>query len=320
MKRFFIASLGCLFVLSACSKSDDNSVQGYIEGELIYLSSSQSGALTVLNVQRGDSVDAQKIVFQLNAQPESDQLVQAESTLASDQSTLQDMELGQRPEEIQEIEADIDATQAAITYYAAQMHRFEQLSKQDYAAKADYDESVYQYGTNTATQKRLRAELALAYQGQRQYQIQAQMQAVQAGGANVAVAKWNEMQKTVTTGVSGIIFDTYYKLGEWVTAGQAVLSVQTPENIHVIFFVSESQLGKIQLGNQVAFQCDACQNPTIGTINYISPSAEYTPPVIYSEDMRSKLVYEIRASIPKDIALRYHPGQPVDVALNGQFS
>jgi len=319
MKEFVTASLVCLLALSACSNSDDNRVQGYIEGELIYLSSSQSGALKRLDVQRGDRIKVEQALFQLDAQPESDTFVQAQAQLASDQATLQDMSLGQRPEEIEETKADIQSTQAAITYYAAQKHRYEQLAKLDYAAKADYDESIYQYEINTAALKRLQAELALGYQGQRQYQLEAQQQTVKAADAGVAIAQWHSAQKTVTSSASGVVFDTYYKLGEWVPAGQPVLSLQAPENIDVIFFVSETQLGHIHLGDTIAFACDACKSPAQATIDYISSSAEYTPPVIYSEDMRSKLVYEVRASIPNALALQYHPGQPVDVALNGQF-
>jgi HlyD family secretion protein len=319
MRRLLILQMISLLALTACSKNDENIVQGYIEGELVYLSSSQAGSLAVLNAKRGDAVNAEKVLFQLNSQPETDELAQSAAMLANTQATLQDVSLGLRPEEMQEIEADIEATQAAITYYQAQMHRYEQLAKQDYAAKADYDQAIFQYNTNTATLKRLRAQLSLGAQGQRPYQIQAKNQTVQASSANVAVAQWKLAQKTVASGISGVVFDTYYKVGEWVDSGKPVLSVQAPQNIDLIFFVSEAQLGKIHVGDQVSFQCDACKNPTSAVINYIASSAEYTPPVIYSEDMRSKLVYEVRAHIADHVAMQYHPGQPVDVAINGKF-
>jgi HlyD family secretion protein len=48
-------------------------------------------------------------------------------------------------------------------------------------------------------------------------------------------------------------------------------------------------------------------------ISYISPDAEYTPPVIYSREMRAKLVYLVEAKPRQPAALR--PGQPVDVTL-----
>ena len=49
-------------------------------------------------------------------------------------------------------------------------------------------------------------------------------------------------------------------------------------------------------------------------ISFIAPEAEYTPPVIYSREMRAKLVYLVEAeAAAAGRALR--PGQPVDVTL-----
>jgi HlyD family secretion protein len=66
----------------------------------------------------------------------------------------------------------------------------------------------------------------------------------------------------------------------------------------------------------MSFTCDGCSGSTNAHIEYISPEAEYTPPVIYSRDTRYKLVYLIRASMRENIAKNFHPGQPIDVYLN----
>ncbi len=50
-------------------------------------------------------------------------------------------------------------------------------------------------------------------------------------------------------------------------------------------------------------------------ISYISPQAEYTPPVIYSRESRSKLVFMVEATLTDADALIFHPGQPADVSL-----
>jgi HlyD family secretion protein len=81
----------------------------------------------------------------------------------------------------------------------------------------------------------------------------------------------------------------------------------------VRFFVPEPRLGAIQVGDQVDVSCDACPPELTAVISYISPDAEYTPPVIYSREMRAKLVYLVEAKPTQPAALR--PGQPVDVTL-----
>ena len=319
MKKFLVAALISASLLASCSNDDNNVVQGYIAGDLIYEASSQSGILTRLDVQRGQAVKEGQTLFELDPAPQSYALTQANDELESAKATLQDMELGQRPDEIEEIENDIASTKAAIQYYQAEMSRYKQLSQQNYASKSSYDEKLYLYEQNTALLKKLEASLRLAKTGNRDNQIEAQKQTVLAATENVAIMQWNKAQKTVATSTAGLVFDTYYRRGEWIPAGQAVASIQTPENIYVVFFVSEAQLGKVQVGDTVAFQCDSCKSPTPATINYISSEAEYTPPVIYSESMREKLVYEVHAIMKKEVALQYHPGQPVDVALNGKL-
>lgn len=320
MKKLLAVTALSVPLLISCSSPNEDVVQGYIEGDYTYIASAESGNISDLLVTRGDAVELDQALAILDSQPQSDQLMQAQAQLASSQATLKDMTLGERPEEIEQIQANVEAMQAATIYYKSEAERYQDLSTQDYATKSDYDEAIYQYGVSSAKLKGYEAQLALAYQGQREGQIEAQQQLVQANVANVAVAQWREAQKTLVSPVSGVVNDTYYVNGEWVSAGQAIASVLSPENIHIVFFLSQEIIGGIKVGDKVSFQCDGCKNPTLATINYIANQVEYTPPVIYSEDMRDKLVVEVQASIAKKKALDFHPGQPVDVSLSGTFS
>ena len=46
-----------------------------------------------------------------------------------------------------------------------------------------------------------------------------------------------------------------------------------------------------------------------------SPRPEFTPPILYNRDNRSKLVFMVEAAIDPAAARELHPGQPVDVTL-----
>lgn len=129
-------------------------------------------------------------------------------------------------------------------------------------------------------------------------------------------SNWAFQQKTVYAPVSGRVFDTFYRLGEKVAANQPVLALLAPENVKVLFYLPEKKLSSIHLGQTIHFGCDGCTQLTKATISYISPEAEYTPPVIYDENSRSALVYLIRADLSPTDAERFHPGQPVDIDLN----
>ena len=57
--------------------------------------------------------------------------------------------------------------------------------------------------------------------------------------------------------------------------------------------------------------CDGCASDLTAKIYYIATTAEYTPPVIYSQEERHKLVYLVQARPNKPDLLRV--GQPVSV-------
>jgi HlyD family secretion protein len=111
--------------------------------------------------------------------------------------------------------------------------------------------------------------------------------------------------------VAGAVQQIYYRPGELVPAGRPVLSLLPPGNIKIRFFVAETVLAKIALGNAVTVHCDGCKADVSAKVTFISRSSEFTPPVIYSLDERSKLVYLIEARTDTPSELRV--GQPVDV-------
>jgi HlyD family secretion protein len=96
-------------------------------------------------------------------------------------------------------------------------------------------------------------------------------------------------------------------------AGGPVVSLLPPENIFVRFFVPETRLAEVHIGDKVALLCDRCPGDLGATVSFISPQAEYTPPVIYSEASRAKLVYQVEARPPRQEAAMINPGQPIAV-------
>ncbi|WP_188590009.1 HlyD family efflux transporter periplasmic adaptor subunit, partial [Achromobacter denitrificans] len=122
-------------------------------------------------------------------------------------------------------------------------------------------------------------------------------------------------QKRQAAPAAALVFDTLYREGEWVPAGSPVVSLLPPGNIKVRLFVPETALGSLKMGQQLMVRCDSCGAPIPVRIDYISTQAEYTPPVIYSRESRSKLVYMIQARPTPEAAPRLHPGQPLEAAL-----
>jgi HlyD family secretion protein len=128
-------------------------------------------------------------------------------------------------------------------------------------------------------------------------------------------ADWRFTQKQQSAPGTGLVYDTYFRPGEWVSAGTPVLSVLPPEYMKVRFFVPEDRLGKMQVGTPLEIRMDGLSEPLEGKVSFVSPQAEYTLPIIYSRENRGKLVFLVEASLAPEKARLLHPGAPVEVRL-----
>lgn len=128
-------------------------------------------------------------------------------------------------------------------------------------------------------------------------------------------ADWRFTQKQQAAPAEGLVYDTYYRPGEWVPAGTPVLSLLPPEYMKVRFFVPEGDLGKFQIGTPLSVHLDGLGKLLPAKVSFVSPQAEYTLPIIYSRENRSKLVFLVEASLAPEDAKQLHPGSPVEVRL-----
>jgi HlyD family secretion protein len=134
--------------------------------------------------------------------------------------------------------------------------------------------------------------------------------------ARLNSAKTRLARRKVASPAAGTIQQIYFRPGEMVAAGRPVVALLPPGNVKIRFFVPEASLPTIALNDTVRVQCDGCAPDLTARVSFISRSVEYTPPVIYSLDERSKLVFMIEARPQRPDNLRV--GQPVTVRLTGQ--
>ena len=191
--------------------------------------------------------------------------------------------------------------------------RAEELVAQNFLAKDRVDEARATHDRDVQRVAELRAQLATALLGARADEIKAAEHNVEAAKAALAQAEWKLDQKSVKAAVAGMVQDTYFVHGEWVNANQPVVSLLPPQNIKARFFVPERELGAIRLGQKLALACDGCPASIPAVVSFISPQAEYTPPVIYSQQERAKLVFLVEARPAPEDAVKLHPGQPLEV-------
>jgi len=129
--------------------------------------------------------------------------------------------------------------------------------------------------------------------------------------ARVVTSKTRLARRNLASPVTGTVEQVYFRPGEVVAAGKPVLALLPPGNMKVRFYVPEPELARIAYGDIVDVHCDACGPDIKARVSFIARTAEFTPPVIYSLEERSKLVFLIEALPTEPTRLRV--GQPVDV-------
>lgn len=301
---------------AGCSHTDDNGFQGYVEGEYLYLAAPQAGYLKTLAVPRGVRVAEGQPIFIIAADPDNQALAEAEARAGSAREKLQNLKQPRRPTEIAALAANLHAAEASLRLTRTQLQQQEMLAHQRFVSPAKVDEARSAHDQAAAQVEAARQQIA-TYRITlgRQAEVRGAEADFNAAAAQAAQKRWVVERKTGTAPAAGEIVETYYRPGEWVPAGSAVASLLPDTRRRLRFFVPETVVATLKPGDAVAASCDGCAAPIRAKIDFVSPQAEYTPPVIYSRGSREKLVFRVEAVPAPEQAASLRPGLPVIVSL-----
>ena len=175
------------------------------------------------------------------------------------------------------------------------------------------DVAMQEAAVKNAQQAYDRAQALLKTQAGTQRTLDEAEAALRTAQARLNSAQTRLARRKMFSPVAGSVQQIYYRVGELVPAGRPIVAILPPGNLKVRFFVNEATLPKLKIGDTIAVSCDGCQPGITARIRFIARSSEFTPPVIYSMEERSKLVFLIEART--DTPERLRVGQPVSVAL-----
>jgi HlyD family secretion protein len=288
--------------------------QGYAEADFVKIGPTQSGLLTAVNVARGDLVSAGAVLFTQDDTDDRAARDQATQQLAQAEKQLSNLMAAAKPTEIQQAEANLADANANLSRAMSDLARGEAQLPSGGVSKQSVDQLRAERMSAQAKVEGMQAALAQSHAPMgRDTEIQAQRASVAAFRAAVEMAEWRLAQRRVVAPASGRVSDVLARPGETMVAGEPVVSLLPPENIFVRFFVPEPSLATLHQGDPVALVCDGCASGLSATISFISPQAEFTPPLIYSASSKGKLVFLIEARPPPNQATKFNPGQPVEV-------
>lgn len=307
--------LSALVWLGLVSAPAPLSFQGYVEGEFVLVAPVIGGAIQTLSVRRGMEVKEGDVLFTVDQTAEAAARDQAAASVQQAQDRLGNLTKGRRAAEIDTIAAQKSQAEAQLRLAAQQLERQRGLVGSTAFRQDLYDQAIANRDLQQARVRELTAQLAAARMTLgREDEIRAAKSEIAAAQAALAQAQWRLDQTRVTAPASGLVVDTFFDVGETVNASQPVVSILPPGNTKVRFFVPQAMLVDVPVGTPVTIRCDGCKEDIPASVRFVSPQAEYTPPVLYTRENRKRLVFLVEAYPDKpDRNLR--PGQPVDVML-----
>ncbi|OIO67305.1 MAG: hypothetical protein AUJ56_10220 [Zetaproteobacteria bacterium CG1_02_49_23] len=265
-----------LALLAACQATPEPKLHGYLEADYIDIATQVSGRLLSI-ATRGSHADPDAELFMLDEQPEALQIPQLQ---AESEANL----------------ANQQAASASLKLSQLELYRLQKMNDKQFAS------------TNQRDQARLAVEKAEAAL----HALQANSRAID---ARMAQVDWALQQKRLQAPVAASIEDVFFEAGEWVPAGKPVLRLLPDDGLKLRFYVPENERSSLIIGQTVQCLIDGITEQIEAKVSFIADEAEFAPPIIYSEDVRSKLVYRVEARLLGNHHNGLHPGQPVDVLL-----
>ena len=301
-------------LLAGCDRAAPAGWAGYAEGDYVYVAAPLAGTLAALPVAAGASVAQGALLFTLDAEAERLARAEAQARRNAAEAQAANTDSGRRADEIAVTEAQLARARAQAALAKNELARVQALVAQHFVSPAQLDDARTAEAQARAQVAELDAALRVARLPARTQERAAAHASAGAAAEAVKQADWRLAQKTQRAPAAAQVADTFFRPGEWVPAGQPVVSLLPLGAVKARFYVAESEAGALAPGQAVTIRCDGCGAPIAARIARIATQAEYTPPVIYSNSQRAKLVFmvEARPDTPADAA-RLRPGQPIDV-------
>ena len=294
--------------------SEDANWLGYVEAETLYVAAPVSGRLAARPVERGASVAAGAVLFSLDPESTDADTARAEAQVAAAKAQAADLGAArQRQAELDVARAGEAAAAAALTKAQADFSRISALYAKGFASRAQFDAARAARDGASANLAQTRAQIRAGELSAGRSGQQAAAGA-ELAGAEAGLRGQRQRQREIApvAPARGVIEQTFYNPGEWVPANMPVVAVLPDDRRKLRFYVPQDRIAALKPGMTIRYSCDGCGGMRTAKISFIAPRAEFSPPVIYSEGARAKLVFLVEALLPPS-GQPLPPGLPVEV-------
>jgi len=248
----------------------------YLQADTVVVAPKIAGYITAVAVADNQIVTRGQVLAQVDAAPYQSTYDMARAELAQRQADLARFAADAARQEAAQAEAvaQVGVAQAAARLAETEAARFRQLAKTGAApaerrdqADSTRDQSIAQLAVSRAAV----ATAARAVDSLRA-QIAQGRAAVAAAEARLRGARADLDGAVLTAPVGGVVADGSVRIGQYVQAGTRLLSVVPVQSIYLLANFKETQLARMQPGQQAVVTLDALPGVTLaGRVESISP-------------------------------------------------
>jgi len=304
---------------------------GVFEGTDVDVASQISARVERVEVKKGQAVKQGQLLVVLDCADVNAAIVDGQARVAAAQAQIAVAEASARAAQRATGVAWVQASAAKAKGEAVDTRRAIAERNVDRLVKAGEGVTVASLDQNQSEAASLALEQKAAIETARASAAQAGVSAAQgnaaqasvrAAEANVESAKAN-LQRTqllqreceIRAPRAGVVEEVYLEVGEVAARGAALLRLVDLEEVKIVFYLPNAELGAITSGNGATVIVDAYPGHTFtGKVTSIAAEAAFTPRNIQTRTDRDRLVYPVEVTIA-NADHRLRPGMPAEVKL-----
>ena len=291
-------------------------IYGTIDIRDAALAFNEQERIAEIMVEEGQRVAKGQVLAHLKTERIEATIAEMKAKISAQQEVVNRLMAGNRPQEIEQARAEMEAAEVRVDNVRQTMVRLEKTSGSGATSVQDLEDTRSKLKVEQAQLKVREKAFNLVIEGARQEDRAAakhQLEALQAGLSLLNV-RLGDM--TLISPAAGIIQSRILEPGEMAGPTKPVFTLALTDPKWVRAYVPEPQLGRINLGMKARVFSDSFPGqPIDGWVGFLSPVAEFTPKAVQTEDLRTKLVYEARIFV-KDEQDRLRLGMPVTVIVS----
>ena len=283
---------------------------GRIEATEVAVATKQAGRVIDILVGEGDFVTAGQPVARMqidSLQAQRDEamarLQQAQLAVSSAQ-----VQVAQRESDYQSALAVVAQRDSDLDTAKRRLPRSEQLARDGFFSTQLLDDDrakvrSLQAALTAAQSQAKAAQAGISATRTQVTSAEANVRALQATLARIDVELADSELKAPR---DGRVQFRVVQPGEVVGAGARVLQLADLTDVYMTFFLPETVAGRVALGSEVRIVLDAAPNFVIpASVSFVASTAQFTPKTVETASERQKLMFRVRAQIPKELLVRH---------------